>query len=247
MKILITGSEGFIGRHVVRVAEERGHRVWCLDKKSGGELEFFAPWQLKEYDAIIHLAAYIDIKESFENPWKYIENNIMNLRVLKEARRVVFASSAAVYGNFSPYGYSKRLGEALLPKNSVSLRLFNPIGPGEHHEPETHIVPILAGNEITTLYHYGCQVRDFIDVRDVAEAFVLTAESDITGTYDLCNTPLSIREVADLMDRDYDLLYDERDAGDTYELVGSPINLQEKLNWKPKYDVKEELKNYRNW
>ncbi len=150
MKILITGSEGFIGRHVLRIAEERGHDVWCIDKKIGHELSDYSADSFEQWDAIIHLAALIDIKESFEKPWLYIENNLLTVRLLSQARRVVFASSAAVYGSYSPYGYTKRLGESLLPENSVSLRLFNPFGPGENHEPETHIVPILAGNETTT-------------------------------------------------------------------------------------------------
>lgn len=244
MKILVTGSSGFIGKHVVRVARERGHEVSGVDLTLGISL---STHDVTPYDAVIHLAASIDIKESFEQPWKYIDNNINELRCLLNARRVVFASSAAVYGNYSPYGYTKRLGEALLPPNSVSLRLFNPFGPGENHFPETHIVPILLGNEITTLYRGGSQIRDFIDVRDVAEAFILAAESDIIGTYDLCNTPLTIREVAELVNRDYKLDDSPRDDGDTDVLIGNKEPLQKALNWVPEYDVRNELQHWRNW
>lgn len=250
-KIFVTGADGFIGSHVCRVAEERGHKVYRLDRKSGLDLTHIADDGLSRYNVVIHLAASIDIKESLDNPWKYVEDNIITLKKLKSAKRVVFASSAAVYGDFSPYGYTKRLGEALLPENSVSLRLFNPYGPGENHEPETHIVPLLISatrpNRRLTLFHSGRQVRSFIDVRDVAEAFVLAAESDITGTYDLCNENLMIREVADLVGAHYALEKTMRDSADTFELTGDPKPLQDKLNWRPKYNVKEELKNWRSW
>lgn len=249
--ILVTGSDGFIGQHVVRVAKARGHKVETLDRKSEINISDLPLYWFNNYDAIIHLAGSIDIKESFDKPWKYVEDNIIALKKLKQAKRVVFASSAAVYGEFSPYGYTKRLGESLLPENSVSLRLFNPYGPGEKHEPETHIVPLLINsintNRGLTLFHGGKQVRSFIDVRDVAEAFVLAAESDITGSYDLCNENLSIREVADLIGADYALEKTMRDPGDTLRLIGDPHPLQQKLNWRPKYNVKEELKNWRNW
>lgn len=246
MKVLVTGSDGFIGKHVFEAAEKRGHVVDGIDK-SRVDMSVLPAYWYKDYDCVIHLAAYIDIKESFEKPWEYTENNLVLLRKLKQAKRVVFASSAAVYSEASPYGLTKKLGEYLLPKNSVSLRIFNPFGPGENHANETHIIPILAGNEITTLYHKGKQIRDFIDVRDVAEAFVLAAESNISGAYDLCNTPLSIREVASLMNRSVELVDDGRDPGDTMKLVGNKKPLQEKLNWKPKHNVKEEIRNFLNW
>lgn len=240
MKLLITGSEGFIGKHVVRIAEERGHRVTGVDRKNGKTL---GTYRLEHFDAIIHLAADIDITESFKDPWKYVDNNIATLKMLKQANRVVFASSAAVYGEHSPYGLTKALGEFLLPENSVSLRLFNPFGPGEDHEPETHIIPLLAKQHVT-LHHFGEQIRDFIYVEDAAEAFVLAAESDITGHYDLCDTPLRIWEVAELMGASYDKVAGGRDSGDTLQLKGDKFKLQMKLGWHPKHDVREELKNY---
>lgn len=240
MKLLITGSEGFIGRHVVRIAEERGHEVTGVDIKNDDSVHLH---DLSGYDAVIHLAAYIEVKESFDKPWEYVTNNVFQLAELENAKRVVFASSAAVYGEPSPYGLTKALGEFLLPENSVSLRLFNPFGPGENHDPETHIVPLLAKGSVT-LFNNGEQVRDFIDVRDAAEAFVLCAESNIRGAYDLSNTPLTIKTVADLLNAEYTLTDAKRDAGDTLRLVGNPRPLQKALRWKPKYDVKEEMRNY---
>jgi len=252
MKILVTGSEGFIGKHVVDLAKRRGHEVHCID------------WDLEEpnkiirssaiyssYEAVIHLAARIDIADSFRHPVAYMHSNLLPMDSLMKAKRVVFASSAAVYGEYSPYGAMKRLAEDMLPANSISLRLFNPFGPGEHHKPETHIVPILARNsnegKVTSLYHNGEQTRDFIHINDVAIAFVMAAESDATGTYDLCGTPLTIKKVADIMKVPYELVGDSRDAGDTLQLVGNPKPLEEAIGFTAKKDVKEMLKGWRYW
>lgn len=245
LKLLITGAEGFIGKHVVRVAKARGHDVTAMDFKYG---QHISQYDVPSYDAVIHLAAFIDIQESFEHPWMYIDNNIGTLKFLSDARRVVFASSAAVYGNFSPYGDTKRLGEVLLPKNSVSLRLFNPFGPGD----KTHIISLLAkasrAEKKLTLYANGESIRDYIHVEDVAEAFVLSAESDITGPYQLGNTHLSLKQVADLMGVEYKLSRELRFKGEEGVLMSNgSIELRRDLNWEPKHDVKEEIKNWRNW
>jgi UDP-glucose 4-epimerase len=259
MKILVTGSEGFVGKHVVNIARDRGHEVVELDKK---RTDFFALEMdilrggfdnyLETYDAIIHLAAYIDIKESFEDPFKYVANNLTQLERYRSYKgRFVFASSAAVYGDFSPYGYTKRLGEAMLPKNSISLRMFNPFGPGENHTPETHIVPLLINSVLEdkgiTLFQGGKQIRDFIYVEDAALGFVLAAENDFVGYLDLCDKPLSIQEVADLVDADYALEKSLRDDGDTGVLVGNNTDIRFILGWEPQFDVEERLTNWRSW
>lgn len=251
MKILVTGCEGFLGQHVVRIAEKRGHEVFHFDIKHKMELLQRFPFDFKPYDVVIHLAAHIDITESIEKPWLYVENNIRALKVFGEVKRIVFASSAAVYGGFSPYGYTKRLGESLLIDNSISLRMFNPFGPGENHKIENHIVPLLADNSIsgnkTKLFHKGEQVRDFIHVEDAARAFVLAAESESTGTFDLCHTPLKIKDVARIMDVDYELVESPRDNADTTVLVGNNSELRKAIGWVPLKKVEKELESWRNW
>lgn len=252
MKILVTGSDGFVGRHVVRIAKERGHEVHELDKVSRIRMQNLPNYWFEDYDCVIHLAALIDIKESFEKPWEYVENNLLVVKKLKNAKRVVFASSAAVYGDFSPYGYAKRLAESVLPPNSVSLRMFNPFGPGEHHEPETHIVPLLINSIVADkklqLFYRGEQIRDFIFVEDAALAFVIAAESDITGSYQLGDTRLSIKQVATLMGAKYVLNDNRRDEGDTGILISNgSIELKEDTDWRPQHNVKYELQHWRNW
>jgi UDP-glucose 4-epimerase len=127
-------------------------------------------------DAVIHFAAFIAVGESTREPELYFSNNIGGTLSLLEAmncarvRRIVFSSTAAVYGNpkkdpipetepfapVSPYGETKTTIERLLHEldlhrglRSVTLRYFNACGAepehslGERHEPETHLIPLL--------------------------------------------------------------------------------------------------------
>jgi UDP-glucose 4-epimerase len=134
-----------------------------------------------EIDAVMHFAAYIEAGESVVNPCKYYNNNLVGFLNLADKMvenrvdKIVFSSSAAVYGEqnyapiderhqqnpINPYGHSKLITEQILSRydiayslKSVSLRYFNVIGAdsgiriGEWHEPETHLIPnILASAE----------------------------------------------------------------------------------------------------
>ncbi|MBQ7674245.1 MAG: UDP-glucose 4-epimerase GalE [Alphaproteobacteria bacterium] len=129
----------------------------------------------RKIDAVIHFAAYIQVEESVKNPQKYYENNVggsINLfsAMLKnEVKKIVFSSTAAVYGEpkdlnpikedcekapINPYGRSKLMVEQILQDysrtfgiKSAILRYFNVAGAnsnaiiGEWHEPETHLIP----------------------------------------------------------------------------------------------------------
>jgi UDP-glucose-4-epimerase GalE len=131
---------------------------------------------LEAVDAVIHFAAYIAVGESTREPELYFSNNIGATLSLLDAmnrakvRRLVFSSTAAVYGNpkivpipetepfapVSPYGESKTTIERILSEldrhrglRSISLRYFNACGGepehnlGEQHDPETHLIPLL--------------------------------------------------------------------------------------------------------
>jgi UDP-glucose 4-epimerase len=154
------------------------------------------------HDAVIHLAAYIAVGVSVQRPVEFAENNIVNtirlLQAMKVAgvNRIVFSSSATVYGvpkrlplreddplgvQSNPYGATKISAEAfvavynqLYGYNATILRYFNPYGPNELCEPETHLIPnvIKAGlsHQAMPVYWGGEQVRDFIYVEDLAAA-----------------------------------------------------------------------------
>lgn len=190
--ILVTGGAGYIGSHTVRFLLEKKYNVIVIDNLENGTKEFI-PSEVKFYegdlrnkdfleniflenkiDAVVHFAGYIEVGESVKNPLKYYENNVyssINLfkTMLKnDVNKIVFSSTAAVYGNpdkipideedlkkpVNPYGESKLIVETILKDLSsqgllkyVALRYFNAAGAyyglGENHEPESHLIPLL--------------------------------------------------------------------------------------------------------
>jgi UDP-glucose 4-epimerase len=157
---------------------------------------------LAGHDAVIHLAAYIAVGVSVQRPVEFAENNVVNTVRLLEAmrqagvKRIVFSSSATVYGvprhlplseddplgvQSNPYGATKISAEAFVAVyhqlhgfDATILRYFNPYGPNERCDPETHLIPnviraALARRPVP-VYWGGEQVRDFIYVEDLASA-----------------------------------------------------------------------------
>ena len=192
MRVAVTGGAGYIGSVVVEVLMREQHDVLVLDNLSKGHRDAvtssaqFAQLdlldqaavasQLRQFrcDAVIHLAADSLVGESVLNPGKYYRNNIVGglslLDAMRQAdvRRMVFSSSAAVYGEpqkqpveeddatqpTNPYGETKLAFERALRWyagaygiSSIALRYFNAAGAternGERHDPETHLIPLV--------------------------------------------------------------------------------------------------------
>lgn len=221
MNILVTGGAGFIGSHLVEWLVRQGHRVRVLDDFSTGRRERLAalpsPVELitgdirdfgivqaaaEEVECIFHLAAMVSVSESIERPLDAEAINAMGtLHVLEAARqagtrRVVQASSCAVYGNseslpineeetpdpLSPYAATKlaaeclgRLYTRLYETEAVALRFFNVYGPRQDPgSPYAAVVPrfiaALQSGSQPTIYGDGGQSRDFVFVGDIVRA-----------------------------------------------------------------------------
>ena len=191
----MTGGAGYIGSAVTEMLAARGVEAVVVDNFSQGHREALPQgmavveadlgdraaleriFSQHAIDAVIHLAAVSVVGDSVKQPLRYYRENAGNLLHLLEAmeragcRRLVFSSSASVYGvpetmpiteecllaPINPYGWSKRIGEQILADASsaggkdgaelryVALRYFNVAGAsdscGEMHHPESHLIP----------------------------------------------------------------------------------------------------------
>ncbi|PKM82437.1 MAG: UDP-glucose 4-epimerase [Firmicutes bacterium HGW-Firmicutes-14] len=218
MKVLVTGGAGFIGSHTVDRLAARGAEVVVADDLSTGKKENINPAakfvkvdisteMLEEVFAdqqpqfVIHLAAQVSVPRSVINPVRDCTTNILGTVNLLEncrrygVRKVVYASSAAVYGNpagttlseedstapLSFYGVSKftpehylRVFNNLYGLNYTILRYANVYGPRQDASGEGGVVSIFASRALTgqspVIFGDGEQTRDFVYVEDVAEA-----------------------------------------------------------------------------
>jgi UDP-glucose 4-epimerase len=223
MNFLVTGAAGFLGSALANRLAREGHQVRGIDDLSAGDPERLDPgvlfsrgdivdrpklWSmLQEVDCVYHLAARVVVPESVLYPREYNATNVGGTVSVMEAmrdvgvKRVVFASSGAVYGDQrkvpltesltpdprSPYAVSKLAAEyyvrtigALWGIETVVLRIFNAFGPGQPL-PAAHppVVPHFLRQAIRggsmVLHGNGEQTRDFVYVDDVVEAMVAAA------------------------------------------------------------------------
>lgn len=228
-KYLVTGGAGFIGSHIVHALLEQGDFVRVLDNFSTGKRENIAQfvgkpafelWEgdirdlqtvtqaVEQMDVIFHQAAFVSVPKSMEDPLPCFDINQHGTEIILEAarkagvKRVVLASSAAVYGDsealpleeetplrpLSPYAVSKRVDElyAELYTRSfglevVALRYFNVYGPRQRPDSMyAAAVPIftrrLLDGKPVTIYGDGGQTRDLVYVGDIVRANLLAAQ-----------------------------------------------------------------------
>lgn len=226
MRVLVTGGAGFIGSNLVFALVGARHDVGVIDDLSTGRIENLHPaaWFRKldildpafadavaEFapEAVVHLAAQPGVSASMKDPERNHAVNVEGTRRVAKAalgagaRRLVSASSAAVYGEpavvplpedapkapANPYGESKLTAELVLIDELAasdtdfgSFRFSNVYGPRQDAFGEGGVVAIFAermtsGAEVT-VYGDGSQTRDFIFVGDVVGAIVSALESD---------------------------------------------------------------------
>lgn len=268
MRILVSGAGGFLGRVLTRVLIAHGHSVVGLtrsdvDLTDGPGVARFVR-SAGDVDGLVHLAARVRVRESFEVPAAYWAANVggtANLLAAGEFARVVLASTTAVYGGGhpgalteatptapgSPYAASKLAAEQLLhqvPAAVTVLRCFNVVGgwDGVADPDRTRIVnnalAVAAGEKPhVSINGAGDAVRDFVHVRDAAEAFRLALEGP-PGTYNLgTGVGASVAEVVEAARRvtghPVPVLHNPP-VEEPHTLVADPTRVRAALGWEPR-------------
>ena len=252
-KIVVTGAAGFIGSNLTDKLLELKAEVIGIDNLFNGRLENLENAQkyknfhfhkgdirdlnflldlFKDIDIIYHQAALTSVPQSIKMPESCNDINVKGvLNILNAARkrdvdRVIFASSASVYGDSptlpkkedmrrlpkSPYGVSKLAGEAYMQTyhqiygiNTISLRYFNVFGPRQRDSPYSGVIAIWLGriirNENLIIFGDGNNSRDFTYIKDVVQANVLAGIHDAPGKIMniSCNNPINLTDLAKLI------------------------------------------------
>lgn len=251
MKVLVTGGAGFIGSHLMRRLKENNIAAAALDNLSVGSrdnlldgMELIAADVLSpelnsivaagQFDAIVHLAGQTMVNRSIDKPDFDAQQNILGtVNVLEAARkngidRVVFASTAAAYGNvaetdlpvkesqellpMSFYGLSKVTVERYLELyhevyglDYVVLRFANVYGERQGDSGEGGVISIFArsiakGQDIT-IFGDGEQTRDFIYAGDIAAGIIAALTTkEVNAAYNLSTqTETSLRELVSIL------------------------------------------------
>jgi UDP-glucose 4-epimerase len=228
--VLFTGGAGFIGGHVIPKLLDKGYRIRIFDNMFRGDREQIAKLvaagnvelidqdvryggavqrAMKGCESVIHFAA-VSINKSISDPSESMDinmignHNVFAAAAEEKVRRLVFASSASVYGEpeslpmregdtlnpLTPYCISKRAGEDLLGfyqrtkgLSWIALRFFNVYGPGQkttayYTSVINHFVSRLRAGQPPVIDGKGDQSMDFIHVDDIATATVAALEAE---------------------------------------------------------------------
>ncbi|RNC62977.1 MAG: UDP-glucose 4-epimerase [Candidatus Dichloromethanomonas elyunquensis] len=294
MRLMVTGGAGFIGSNLVKELVKYGHAISVFDNLSTGKKEnlvggvnfYLGDIRDKEYlnysisqekpEIIFHLAAQISVSQSVIDPVTDGEINIFGtLNLLKsavkhEVQKIVFASSAAVYGRpqylpidenhikrpLSGYGITKNTAEQYISiyqnfgVDYTILRLANVYGAGQFAGNEGGVIAIfydkLINGQVPVIYGNGEQTRDFIYVKDVVSAFMASinrgkAETLNISTGCACSVNQLFAFLKEILGKNIEAKYEDERPGDIRSSVLYNKQAVKVLNWKPLYSLRSGL------
>lgn len=298
MRALVTGASGFVGRYLVDALRRQGDDVVACGGPHDDGSDFFpidladlpslrAALDAARPNVIFHLAAQSFVPDSLRSPLETLEVNALGSARLAEAvrayaadppPRIVFTSSAEVYGvrdpveyplhetldlrPANPYGASKAAAEAILLADARSFgldvvvaRAFNHIGP---RQSERFVVASLAqqlariarGAEPQMYVGSLSSARDFLDVRDVVEAYLaLARRGEGAQVYNVCSgRAVTIRDVLRELINIARVPVEVREDPDRLRVVDLPLSagssekLRRATGWQPKIPLARSLR-----
>jgi len=293
-KYIVTGGSGFIGSHIVDELINEGHDVVVIDNNSNQRNPIINPKAiyhdldisnfnnqnqiediLQKSSGVFHCAASIDVQESIKYPYEYEKNNtIGTLNILQAAvktntKRLIYSSSAAVYGDtnkvpikescaispISPYGAQKYYGEIMCNVFSklhgletCCLRYFNAFG--ERQKISGAYATVIGifkyqieNNLPLTITGDGEQKRDFIYVKDLAKANYLSMMSNNKFYGEVFNlgfgSSFTINEIASCFKSEKKYIPAVKEPRESLAFIKKA---NEFLDWYPKTNVKKWIK-----
>jgi UDP-glucose 4-epimerase len=297
MNFLITGAAGFLGSSLANQLAREGHQIRGLDDLSTGDPQALGPdvhftrgdvsdrpklWTLlQEVDVVYHLAARVSVPESITYPRDYNTVNVGGTVALMEAmrdvgvRRVVLASSGAVYGDLgdqplkesvtpdprSPYAVSKLAAEyyvrtigALWGIETVSLRIFNAYGPGQHLPPShppvvPHYLRQAQRGGTLVVHGDGNQTRDYVYVDDVISGMVAAATAPHIdglviniGSGEETTINDLVKAVREVTGSNAEVIYNPKTSGGVSRLCADLTLASQKLNYRPSIRLHDGLR-----
>jgi len=300
---LVTGCAGFIGSHISEELLKLKFKVIGIDNLYTGSLNNISSFSLNNrfefknidirnkdllfnienpIDIIFHQAAMVNVLESVKNPQLCYEINvngtinILELARKKDVERIIFASSAAVYGNdpnlpktenmipspSSPYGISKLECEKKIKEFSINygiksiiLRYFNVYGPRQGSSPYSGVISLfitrILKDQDLIIYGDGYQTRDFIYVKDVVKANILSStfnfQKELSETFNVATgNPIDLNSLVNIIIKltnknNIKIIYKEEREGDIKHSFADINKIKNKLKFNPNYSLETGL------
>ncbi len=234
MKILVTGHKGFIGNNVFSYLQDNfgSLNVDGIDRPEGVE-----NFRGGDYDLVVHLAAFANIRESLDNPKKFYENNVVNAKKLfdwcrEKNTRLLYASSSAVEEDYweNPYAMTKWINEQMAPPNSVGMRFTTVYGSDSRSDMMYRMLEDKTATYVTN------HKRDWIHVTDVCRAILYLAPTDICGPVSVgSGQSVYVKDLAKKMGMGH-LPVKELTPGERQDNVAD-ISLLSSTGWRPTINV----------
>ncbi|MCF8069583.1 MAG: NAD(P)-dependent oxidoreductase [Desulfobacterales bacterium] len=297
-RILVTGAYGFLGRHTASLFKQKGctvvgigHGHWGFENPEDFGIDEWIEADIDQVglshitghiDCVIHCAGGSSVGASIKHPFRELQRTVEStvnvlefLRTKHPCAKLIYPSSAAVYGNqpdvplpedykivpFSPYGFYKKIVEDLCESyarnfgiSSVIIRFFSVYGAGLQKQLLWDgCNKLSSGKEAVSFYGTGNETRDWLHVKDAAKLIYLLSNSP--RKFEIVNggsgIRIAIKEILSLLSIELQTstnmqMGNENRPGDPKH-YWADISKAQKLGWEPHFKIEDGLREYVQW